>query len=157
MDTIETIEAVMSSPGKQSTLGHRIARGLPYGLFLLACAAAGIAAQHYQPGLGILDGLGLPKWAEAVGGISFVVVLFSGLAQDALHSIGVAFVALILHPWMSFVMSVLQPEGAGHFSQAAAQIEEVLLTGFIPIFSAFVPLVFALGLLSSLLSKRLRR
>lgn len=154
MEMVETIEPV-TAPGKQSSLGRRIARGLPHGLFLLACAVAGIAAQHYQPDLAILDVMAAPKWAEAVGGISFLVVLFGGLTLGWIHAVLVSFLMLLSHPWFSFMTSIVRPDGDGSSAApAVAQLADLMITSIFPLFSAVVPLLVALGVLTELFGHR---
>ncbi|MEX3983726.1 hypothetical protein AB4Y45_32610 [Paraburkholderia sp. EG287A] len=149
---VETRASVTPSPGKQATYLRWLVTGLPHGLFLLVCAAAAIAAQVLQPDIELLNILGVPKWAGAVGWISFFVVVICGFAQAApaaISAIALSFMMLFLQPWMSFLTTILQPDGGGPFLASATALQAVIFEFFTPVFCAFVPLAFALGLITA--------
>ncbi|KVP39930.1 hypothetical protein WJ87_07030 [Burkholderia ubonensis] len=125
----------------------------PHALLLLVCTAVGAAAQYYQPDLGLLDGLGLPKWAECVAGISFIVLFCCGLAQGTSQPILMAGIALLWQPLSAGLRTLLPSDDA--FQLAVANVHDVLLV-YVTLFTALVPLTLALVLLSGTM-KRERR
>ncbi|KVP97911.1 hypothetical protein WJ96_04895 [Burkholderia ubonensis] len=117
----------------------------PHALLLLVCAAVGAAAQYYQPDLGLLDGLGLPKWAECVAGISFIVLFCSSLAQGTSQPVIMAGMALLWQPLSAGIRRLLPADEA--LQIAYAHVQDFLLV-YMALFTALVPLTLALALLS---------
>ncbi len=117
----------------------------PLYVFLIACALAGATAQHYQPDLGLLDCLSVPKWAEAVAGLSFLVVVIRCFASWRLHLALQTAMVLMLCPLTGFVSAIAGAPDAA-FANSAAQVEQYL-HGLFSFVSTGVPFLVALTML----------